>query len=187
MRKKILISITGASGSIYGIRLLEALNSFDVETHLIVSDGAKRILEYETDFSLEAVVEKAHVFYEDLDLHAGPASGSFHIDGMCVVPCSMKTLSAIAHGFCNTLTARAACCMLKENRTLVLTPRETPLDLPSLKNMVAAREAGAVILPAMPGLYHQPHDLNDLIDFIVGKIIDQFSIEHTLFKRWGEV
>ena len=187
MRKKILISITGASGSIYGIRLLEVLHTFDVETHLIISDGAKRILEYETDFSLEAVVKKAHYFYEDSDLHAGPASGSFLSDGMCVVPCSMKTLSAIAHGFCNTLTARAACCMLKENRMLVLTPRETPLDLPGLKNMVAAREAGAVILPAMPGLYHQPRDLNDLIDFIVGKVLDQFSIEHALFKRWGDV
>lgn len=185
MRKKILVSITGASGSLYGIRLLEALHACAVETHLIISDGAKRILEYETSFSTEDIVKKTQYYYNDTDLHAGPASGSFHLDGMCVVPCSMKTLSAIANGFCNTLTTRAACCTLKENRTLVLTPRETPLDLPGLKNMVAAREAGAVVLPAMPGFYHQPDSLNDILDFIVGKILDQFSIDHSLFKRWA--
>lgn len=182
--KKILLSISGASGSIYGIRLLDVLTAHDVETHLVITPGAKSILEYETNLSSKDVKDKAQFYYDDMDLHAGPASGSFLLDGMCVVPCSMKTLSAIANGFCNTLTTRAACCMLKEGRKLVLTPRETPLDLAGLRNMVAVREAGAVILPAMPGFYHQPHSVEAMVDFIVGKILDQFRISHDLFQRW---
>jgi len=181
---KILLSIGGASGSIYGIRLLEELVKSNVELHLIVSDGAKNILENETVYTYGDLKKKANNFYENGDLFAAPASGSFHLDGMIVAPCSMKTLSAIANGYGDTLTSRAASCCLKEGRKLVLVIRETPLDLPSIKNMLTAKQSGAVILPAMPGFYHKPKTIADLVDFVVGKIFDQFNIEHSLFKRW---
>lgn len=183
--KRILVGISGASGSMYGIRLLEILKEIDIETHLIMSQGAKSIIAYETKRSIESVISLASFVYDDMDMNAGPASGSFQIDGMCIVPCSMKTLAAVAQGYGNTLMARAASCILKENKRLVLSIRETPIDLAGLRNMVAARENGAVILPASPGFYHQPEKIADLVDFIVGKILDQFDIHHTLFKRWG--
>jgi len=181
---KILLSIGGASGSIYGIRLIEELIKSDVEVHLVVSDGAKNILEHETVYTNDDLKEKANICYENDDLFAAPASGSFYLDGMIVAPCSMKTLSAIANGYGDTLTSRAANCCLKEGRKLILVIRETPLDLPSIKNMLTAKQSGAVILPAMPGFYHKPKTIADLVDFIVGKIVDQFNIEHSLFKRW---
>ncbi len=181
---KILLSIGGASGSIYGIRLLEELIKSDVEVHLVVSDGAKNILEHETVYAYDDLKKKANICYENDDLFAAPASGSFHLDGMIVAPCSMKTLSAIANGYGDTLTSRAASCCLKEGRKLVLVIRETPLDLPSIKNMLTAKQSGAVVLPAMPGFYHKPKTIADLVDFVVGKIFDQFNIEHSLFKRW---
>jgi len=183
--KRILVGISGASGSRYGIRLLELLQETGIETHLIISHGAKSIIDHETKRSMESVYSLAAYVYDDTDMNAGPASGSFQLDGMCIVPCSMKTLAAVAQGYGNTLMARAASCILKENKRLVLTIRETPLELAGLRNMVSARENGAVILPATPGFYHQPEKIEDLIDFIVGKILDQFDIPHTLFKRWG--
>jgi len=181
---RILLSIGGASGSIYGIRLLEELIKSNVEVHLVVSDGAKDILEHETVYTYDDLKKKANICYENGDLFAAPASGSFHLDGMIVAPCSMKTLSAVANGYGDTLTSRAASCCLKEGRKLVLVIRETPLDLPSIKNMLMAKQGGAVILPAMPGFYHKPKTIADLVDFVVGKIFDQFNIEHSLFKRW---
>ena len=181
---KILLSIGGASGSIYGIRLLEELIKSDVEVHLVVSDGAKNILEHETVYAYDDLKKKANICYENDDLFAAPASGSFHLDGVIVAPCSMKTLSAIANGYGDTLTSRAASCCLKEGRKLILVIRETPLDLPSIKNMLTAKQSGAVVLPAMPGFYHKPKTIADLVDFVVGKIFDQFNIEHSLFKRW---
>ena len=185
MSKKIFLSIGGASGSIYGVRILQALKKTGQEVHLVVSCGGKKILEHETSYSYKDLKKKADVWYENDDLCAGPASGSFPLDGMIIAPCSMKTLSAIANGYGDTLTARAASCCLKEGRKLVLVVRETPLDLPGIKNMLAAKEAGAVILPATPAFYQKPKNIDDLVDFIAGKVLDQFKIPHTLFARWG--
>ena len=181
---RLLLSIGGASGSIYGVRLLEELVKSGVELHLVVSDGGKKILEHETNYRFNDLKKKASFCYSNNDLFAGPASGSFQLDGMVVCPCSMKTLSAIANGYGDTLTSRVASCCLKEDRKLVLVVRETPLDLPGIKNMLSAKEAGAVILPAMPGFYHKPKKIEDLVDFIVGKVLDQLNIKHSLFKRW---
>jgi 4-hydroxy-3-polyprenylbenzoate decarboxylase len=181
---KILISIGGASGSIYGIRFLEELIKSHSEIHLIVSDGAKKIIKHETDYTFEDLKNKVDFCYDNSNMFAGPASGSFELDAMVVAPCSMKTLSAIANGYGDTLTSRAACCFLKEERKLVIVIRETPLDLPGIKNLLYAKQAGATILPAMPGFYHKPKKIDDLVDFIVGKILDQLKIEHSLYKRW---
>jgi 4-hydroxy-3-polyprenylbenzoate decarboxylase len=181
---RVLLSIGGASGSIYGIRLLEELNKSKVEVHLIVSDSAKKILDHETKYKYNDLKEKSNFCYDNDNMFAGPASGSFHLDAMVVAPCSMKTLSAIANGYGDTLTSRAASCCLKEERKLILVIRETPLDLPGIKNMISAKQAGATILPAMPGFYHKPQKIDDLVDFIVGKVLDQLKIKHSLFKRW---
>lgn len=181
---KILLSIGGASGSIYGVRLLEELKKKDVKVHLIISNGAQKIINHETTFEFEELKNIADFYYENDNLFAGPASGSFSIDGMIVSPCSMKTLSAIANGYGDTLTSRAASCCLKENRKLILVIRETPIDQIGIKNMLSASKSGSIILPAMPGFYHNPKKIDDLIDFIVGKILDQFKINHSLYKKW---
>jgi flavin prenyltransferase len=181
---KYFISIGGASGSIYGIRLLEELKKAGHEVHLVVSEGAKKIITHETTFTVNDLRKKADKMYDNSDLCAGPASGSFQLDGMIVIPCSMKTLSAIANGYGDTLTSRAASCCLKEGRKLILVIRETPLDLPGIKNMLTAKESGAVLVPAMPAFYHQPKKIEDMVDFIAGKILDQLGIDHLLFKRW---
>ena len=180
----ILLSIGGASGSIYGVRLLEEIVKSGLDVYLIVSNSAKKILEYETEYKYEELVNKVNVCYNNDDLFAAPASGSFHLDGMVIAPCSMKTLSAIANGYSDTLTSRVASCCLKEGKKLVLAIRETPLDLPGIKNMLFAKESGAVILPAMPGFYYRPKTIEDIVDFIVGKILDQFNVKNSLFKRW---
>ena len=181
---RILLSIGGASGSIYGIRLLEELINSKVELHLIVSNGAKRIIEHETNYTFEDLKKKADFYYDNTDMFAGPASGTFELNAMIICPCSMKTLSAVSNGYCDTLTSRAAFCILKEERKLILIPRETPLPLSSIQNMEKAKLSGATILPAMPGFYHKPNKIEDLVDFIVGKTLDQLNIKHTLFKRW---
>lgn len=181
---KVLVSIGGASGSIYGVRLVEELKKKGVEVHLIVSDDGKKIVEHETKYNVEDLKKKADFYYENNDLFSAPASGSFILDAMVVCPCSMKTLSAVVNGYSDTLTSRAASCCLKENRKLILVVRETPLDLPGIKNMEQAKLSGAIILPAMPGFYHKPETIDDLVDFIVGKILDQLTIDHSLFKRW---
>lgn len=181
---KILLCIGGASGSIYGIRLLEEFKKNNVVVHLIVSEGAKKIIEHETNFKFINLKKQADFCYENNDMFAGPASGSFQLDAMVVCPCSMKTLSAIANGYGDTLTSRSASCQLKEERKLIIVPRETPLDLPGIKSMEKARLAGAIILPAMPGFYHKPKKIEDLVDFLVGKILDQLNINHSLYKKW---
>lgn len=181
---KILLSIGGASGSIYGIRLLEELKKAGTETHLIISDGAKKIIEHETNYKFDDVKKLADFHYDNSNMFAGPASGTFKLDAMIICPCSMKTLSAVANGYCDTLTSRAAFCILKEERKLILIPRETPMPLPSIQNMEKAKLSGAIILPAMPGFYHKPQKIDDLVNFIVGKVLDQVEIKHSLFKRW---
>ena len=180
----ILLSIGGASGSIYGIRLFEEMIKSGINVYLIMSNSSMKILEYETEYKSNELINKAHVYYDNTDFFAAPASGSFSIDGMVVATCSMKTLSAVANGYGDTLTSRAASCCLKEGKKLVLVIRETPLDFPGIKNMLLAKESGAIILPAMPGFYHRPKTIEDIVDFIVGKILDQFNIKNSLFKRW---
>jgi len=178
--------MTGASGSVYAVRLLEELRKAKHTVYLIVSESAKEILPFETGKTVEDLNFHVDKTYDNTDLFAGPASGSFPLDAMMVVPCSLKTLSAIANGYGDTLITRAATCRLKEEKSLILVPRETPLDLPALRNMVHAKEAGATILPAMPGFYHKPKKMDDVVDFIVGKILDQLDIKHSLYKRWKE-
>ena len=166
------------------IRTLQALKELGVETHLVVSDGAKRTIPLETHWTVKKIEALATVVYANSELAASISSGSFQTDGMIIAPCSMKTLAGVAHSFSQDLLVRAADVTLKERRKLVLVPRETPLHLGHLRNMVLATEIGAVILPPVPAFYHQPKTVEDLIDQTVGKILDQFHIEHTLFRRW---
>jgi len=181
---RIVVGLAGSSSPIYGIRTLEALKAAGVETHLVISDGARRTIPIEARRDVEEVAALATVVYDNHDLAASVSSGSFHTDGMIVVPCSMKTLSAIAHSYSADLLVRAADVTLKERRKLVLVPRETPLHLGHLRNMVQVTEMGAVILPPMPAFYHAPKTVDDIINQTVGKILDQFRVQHSLFRRW---
>lgn len=183
---KIVIGFSGASGIIYGIRLLEILHSINIQTYLIISEWAKKNIEIETDKSLEYVKSLSSVNYDNFKLDASVSSGSFLHDGMVIVPCSMKSLSSIANGYDDTLISRAASVTLKESRKLIIVPRETPLSRIHLENMIKLQEAGAIILPAMPGFYHNPSTIDEIIDHLVGKILDQLKIEHYLFKRWKD-
>ena len=179
---KIVVAITGASGIIYGVRLLKELKEH--ETYLIISKEAKKLLKHETNYSMDALKEMATEFYNEDEMESKLASGSFPCDAMVVAPCSLKTMSAIANGFAFNLITRAAICCLKEGKKLIVVPRETPLDLITLENMVKLRQAGAVILAAMPAFYIKPSSVEDLVNFIVGKIMDQLGIEHELYERW---
>jgi 4-hydroxy-3-polyprenylbenzoate decarboxylase len=183
---KIVIGLSGASGIIYGIRLLEVLHSINIQTYLIISDWAKKNIEIETDKTLEYVKSLSSVNYDNFSLEASVSSGSFLHDGMVVIPCSMKSLSSIANGYDDTLISRAASVTLKESRTLILVPRETPLSRIHLENMIKLHDAGAIILPAMPGFYHKPSAIDEIINHLVGKILDQLKIKHDLFKRWKD-
>jgi len=180
----LVVAITGCSGVIYGVRLLEVCRQLGIETDLIVSQAAERILEHELDKSVEDLRKLATRGYSSTDLTAPLASGSVLTDGMVIAPSSMKTLGAIASGYAADLITRAADVTLKQNRPLVLVPRETPLNLIHLENMAKLRRAGATILPAMPAFYHKPRDVAGLIDFIVGKILDVLKVEHQLYQRW---
>ena len=183
---KIVIGFSGASGIIYGIRLLEVLHSIKIPTYLIISEWAKKNIEIETAKSLEYVKSLSSVNYENFQLDAAVSSGSFLHNGMVIVPCSMKSLSSIANGYDDTLISRAASVTLKESRKLILVPRETPLSRIHLENMIKLQEAGAIILPAMPGFYHRPSTIEEIVDHLVGKILDQLRIKHELFKRWKD-
>jgi 4-hydroxy-3-polyprenylbenzoate decarboxylase len=183
---KIVLGFSGASGIIYGIRLIEVLHSINIETYLIISEWAKKNIEIETDKTLEYVKSLSSVNYDNFRLDASVSSGSFLHDGMVIVPCSMKSLSSIANGYDDTLISRAASVTLKESRKLIIVPRETPLSRIHLENMIKLQQAGAIILPAMPGFYHNPSTIEEIVDHLVGKILDQLNIKHDLFKRWKD-
>ncbi len=183
---RIVIGFSGASGIIYGIRLLEILNSINIQTYLIISEWAKKNIGIETDKNLEYVKSLSSINYENFKLDASVSSGSFLHDGMVIVPCSMKSLSSIANGYDDTLISRAASVTLKESRKLILVPRETPLSRIHLENMIKLHDAGAIILPAMPGFYHRPSTIDEIVDHLVGKILDQLKIKHDIFTRWKD-
>ena len=184
---KLVVGISGASGVIYGLRTLEILHSMKIETHVVLSQWGEKNIEIETDKTIEYVRSLATALYGNDSLAAPISSGSFLHSGMIIVPCSMKTLASIANGYDETLISRAAGVTLKESRLLVVVPRETPLSRIHLQNMLKLAEAGAVILPAMPGFYHKPTSLQDMVDHLVSKIIDQFNIRNNLSRRWGSV
>lgn len=183
--RRLVIGISGSSAPQYGIALLRALCDDDsIETHLVVTPGGRRTIELETDLHPDDVAGLADVAYDDSDLAAAISSGSFLTTGMVIAPCSMRTLAAISHGITDTLVSRAADVALKERRRLVLVTRETPLNLIHLRNMVAVTEAGATVLPPTPGFYHRPVTIDDIVNQTVGKVLDQFGIDHDLFRRW---
>ena len=183
--KKIIIGMSGASGLIYGIRLLEVLKSDPaVETHLVMTASARLNISLETDWQADAVMAMADEVHSVKDLAASIASGSFRTDGMIVAPCSMKTLSAIVHSYADNLLTRAADVMLKERRRLVLMPRETPLHVGHCELLLKACQLGAIVAPPMPALYARPKTIDDMINHNVGRVLDLFDIESGLVRRW---
>jgi len=195
--KRYILAISGASGSIFGIRLLECLVR-QCEVHMIISSQSFPIISHETGIDWSGATDshkerkiRAHLnsrriyFHNELNLASPLSSGSFVTDGMLVVPCSMKTLSGIAHGYANNLTERAADVTIKEGRPLLPSPREIPFSCIHLENMLKLARLGVTIAPPVPAFYHKPGSLHDMVDFVAGKIMDSFGIRHTLFKRWG--
>lgn len=184
----LIVGITGATGAIYGIRLLEVLSSTEnIETHLIVSEPAEAIIKYETDRSIEDIKQLASFSYDIGDIGAQIGSGSFRANGMIVAPCTVKTMSAIANSYSDNLLIRVGDVTLKERRQLVLLVRETPLHIGHLRNMERLCEMGAIIMPPAPAFYHKPQTIQDIVDHTVGKMLDIFGIEHTLFQRWSGI
>jgi flavin prenyltransferase len=183
--RRLVVGISGASGSIYGIRLLEALRDVsDVETHLVISASGKRTLALETDYAPKDVEALAHVAYDNRDIGAALASGSFKTMGMAIAPCSIKTVSALANSFADTLISRAGDVALKEGRTLVAVVRETPLHAGHLEQMLTLARIGGVILPPVPAFYNRPKTLDDVVNHTVGRILDRLGIEHSLVAEW---
>jgi 4-hydroxy-3-polyprenylbenzoate decarboxylase len=184
MSLPLIVAITGATGVVYGVEMLRVLKALGQETHLILSEAAGMNLAIETEYTVDDVRRLASVVYNNKDVGAAVASGSFRTRGMIVAPCTVKTLSAIANSFTYNLVVRAADVQLKEGRKLVLMVRETPLHKGHLELMTRAADCGAVILPPMPAFYHQPQSIMDIIHQSIGKALDQVGIEHQLFKRW---
>ena len=183
---RLIVAITGSSGVIYGIKMLEVLLELKMETHLVLSEWGKRNIRIETDKTIDYVKSLATKWYSNDSMAAAISSGSYKTEGMAVIPCSMKTLSSIANGYDDNLVSRAAGVCIKETRKRVVVPRETPISKIHLVNMLKLVEAGVVVLPAMPGFYHKPKSIGDLVSHIVGKVLDQFGIEHNIFKRWSQ-
>ncbi|MDA0565436.1 UbiX family flavin prenyltransferase [Streptomonospora sp. S1-112] len=184
MGRRIVVGISGASGAVYGIRLLEALRAADVETHLVVSQSGKRAIAEETDHTLKDVRALADVVHPSEDVGAPISSGSFSTMGMVVAPCSVRSLAEIAYGNTTGLLTRAADVALKERRRVVLLVRETPLRITHLRAMAAAAEDGAVIMPPLPAFYTRPTSLAEVVDHTVGRVLDQFGIDSGLVRRW---
>lgn len=193
MLKKLVVALTGASGVVYGIRLIEELLKANIEIHMIISEPAQIVLEHELNWeftNLREATFRKHLpgnnlfIYNNSDIAAPIASGSFLIDGMVVIPCTMSSVSNIAQGTSKNLLERAADVIIKERRQLILVPRETPLSSIHLRNMLTLSDLGAHIIPAMPAFYNHPQDINDMVDFIVGKVLDTLGIKHNLYKRY---
>jgi 4-hydroxy-3-polyprenylbenzoate decarboxylase len=185
---KIIVAITGATGAIYGVRILQRLREAQAETHLVISRWGARTLLHETPFSREQVESLATVTYAPADMGAAISSGSFRTDGMVIAPCSAKTLAAVAHGFGENLVHRAADVVLKERRRLVLVVREAPLSDIHLENMLKLSRMGAVVLPPMPAFYNHPRTIDDVVDHTVSRVLDQFGLETSGAERWtGEM
>ncbi len=184
-KRKIIIGISGASGTIYGIRLLETLKNYsEIETHLIISDTAKEIIQYENSRNPDEVLRLADIVYPINELGAAISSGSFLSEGMIIAPCSIKSLSGIANSYNDNLLIKAADVCLKERRKLIIVLRETPLHLGHLELMTRVTRYGAILLPPMPSFYHNPKTIDDIVNQTVGKMLDNFGIIHNLFKRW---
>ena len=184
----LIIGITGASGVIYGIRLLEVLSATkDIETHLVISEAGEKSIRYETDWKVEDVKALANFCYNIGDIDASLASGSFKRDGMIIAPCTVKTMSALANSYNENLLIRAGDVTLKERKKLVLLVRETPLHLGHLRSMERLTEMGAIIMPPAPAFYHKPKTIGDIVDHTIGKILDIFDIEHNIFQRWSGI
>ncbi|HRR70821.1 MAG TPA: UbiX family flavin prenyltransferase [Syntrophorhabdaceae bacterium] len=184
MKKRIIVAITGATGIIYGIRLLEVLRELDTETHLILSDAARQNILIETQYKIEYVENLAYKTHNIGNMAASISSGSFKTYGMVVIPCTIKTLSGIANSYNDNLIVRAADVVLKEKRRLVLVVRETPFHKGHLELMGKVADLGGIILPPVPAFYHKPKGIEDIIDHTVGKVLDLMDIDHNLFKRW---
>lgn len=197
-RKRWVVGITGASGSAYGVRLIRCLLDGGVDVHLVVTEAGWRVLKEELRWDTtkrqaalaahfgEAMEQRRLTLHPNADIGASIASGSFRVEGMIVIPCSMGTLASIAHGISDDLMTRAADVMLKEGRKLLIVPRETPLHAIHLENMLTLAKLGVKIVPAMPAFYYGPQSMDDMIDFMVGKVLDQLPLEHDLYRRWGD-
>lgn len=181
---RLVVGLTGSSGISYGVRMLEVLKKYKIDIHLIMTEWAKKCLSLETDHDFQFVKALSTHYSDDSNMAASVSSGTYKTDGMIIIPCSMKTLSSIANGYEETLVARAAGVTIKESRKLVIVPRETPLTSIHLENMLKLARLGVVILPATPGFYNRPKSLDEIINHIIGKCLDQFGVEHDLFKRW---
>ena len=181
---KIVVGITGASGSIYALRLIDVLKEAGHEVHAVVTDSGWQVLEYECKVTHADLQARVDMLYDNANVGAAIASGSFQVDAMAVLPCSMKTVASIAHSLSDNLLTRAADVMLKEGRKLVLVPRETPMHAIHLENLLKLAQLGVKIVPAAPGFYHRPQTIAELVDMLVGKICDQLGVEAELFPRW---
>lgn len=184
---RLIIGISGSSGIIYGIRLLQVLQAMPIETHLVVSKAGQLTRAYESELSVADLKALADVYHPCSDISASIASGSFKTLGMIIAPCSMKTLGEIAHGISSNLLSRAADVVLKERRRLVLLPRECPLNLIHLQNMTSITQMGGIICPPVPAFYHRPKTIDDIVNDTVGRVLDLFDIDNDLMKRWGEI
>lgn len=182
---KIIVGVSGGSCAIYGVALLQVLKQLNIETHLVVSTMGEYVVQHECGMSLDELTQLATVVYDNKNLAASISSGSFKTDGMIIIPCSMRTLAAVANGISDNLLTRAADVTIKENRKLVMVPRETPLSVIHLENMLKLAKMGVTILPASPGFYHHPETMEDIVAIMVGRTLDQIGIEHQLFRRWG--
>ncbi len=183
--KRLILAMTGASGALYGVRLLEQLHKTEgIETHLMISDAAALNLHHELDIKRKEIESLASVVHSVRDIGACVASGSFESDGMVVAPCSMKTLAAVAHGMCDNLITRAADVMLKERRKLILMVRETPFNLAHLRNMTAVTEMGGIIFPPLPALYQRPQSIEEMVDHTVGRVLAMLAVEQQLAPQW---